>query len=431
MATATLTNYADFLTELMVREQLLFGFENVLYAQLAGLQRGENGEITRDPNQERFTRAMDGSREVFHGKQITIPLQLNDVPGAAAIAEGATWPVTAAIDSNQATLKLKSLIQPIALTLEVERDAKDGSTSAMDVIEKYTASAYRQLARVENDFMHGAGDALLAKITVAGASGLVHTVGTGANFDQLTPGRVVDFRVASTGVAITGGKRRKIASVSRADGTVTIDTAAVASDGDSGNFATATTDGIFIDSSAGNAPAGLGQAVADTGTFEGVNKATVQQWQGRLVDANAAVLSDASLDEITYLLRGQGVGASDFGIAHPKTVDPYKASKSSLVRLEMQEKMVRSGFKGIVYQGADQEIPILKDLASPRKVCRLVYLPALRLYGDAVGPEFIQDDGGMFRFFARKTEKEADLFDRLQLGVRACNQLGEINDLGE
>jgi hypothetical protein len=54
----------------------------------------------------------------------------------------------------------------------------------------------------------------------------------------------------------------------------------------------------------------------------------VAQWQGVAVNAGSTILSDDWLDTAIYYLRGNGAGAADFGIAHPLTVDPYKASKT-------------------------------------------------------------------------------------------------------
>lgn len=434
MDAVALANYQDFLTELMVSRQLVFGHEEPLLAELTGIQR-QDYVITRDPNQQRYTKAMDSGRGQFHGKKVTVPLQLSDV-SSAAIAEKGTWPQAAPFDTDQATYNLHSRITPISVTLELERDARNGSTSAMESIAAYTESAYRAAARADEDFLHGNGDALLAANTAADATGLVMTVGTSANFDQLTAGRIVDVLNKTTGADPGQGKRRKIASVDRAAGTITFDTNQVASDGGTGNiaFANAAADtyGVYIDSSRGNAPAGLGRVCSATDTsYGGIDKTAVAQWQGVRVNGGSTTLADSHLDEAIYLLRGRGVGAPDFGIAHPLTVDPYKASKTSLVRVEPQQATVPSGFKGIVYQGADREFPILKALAAPRKTCRLVTKSSMRVYGDEDGAGFIDDDGSMFRFFNRTTAKEADLFDRWELVARDCGKNCEIHTLAE
>lgn len=434
---ALLTNYQNFLTELMISRQVTFPMEYPFLAELSGSLAA--GGI--DPGYHRYTRGMaelGGDRDTFHGKKVTIPLQLNDVPGAAGVSEGGTFPGAAPIDTNQATLNLKTLVQPIALTLELERDARNGSTSAMDAVAMYTESAYRQLARVENDMLHGGGDGLICNVASATGTGtLVVDVGTtNVPWDQLTPGRVVNIATRSTGATTTNGKRRKIASVQRSAGTVTFATAAVASDGESGNITFAATSGIYLDSVEtdvrSQALQGLGQATANTTTFEGIDQSTVQQWAAVVGSPSAsAILSDEILDNTTYLLRGNGVPASDFGVAHPKVIDAYKQSKTSQVHYEKTETTLKSGFKGISYEGADKPFPLIKDLSAPRSTCRLIYKEAVQLYGDDVGPAFIDDDGSTFRFFTRSTVKEADLLDRVQFGVKDCGKLATIASLTE
>jgi hypothetical protein len=438
---AALTHYQNFLTELMEEQQIVFGFEHPLLSELTGLQRADNYVVTRDPNQQRFTKAMDVGNVYFHGKKVTIPLQLNDV-SSGAIAEKGTFHVAAPFDTSQATYNLVSRITPIAVTKELEDDAKDGSTSAMEAIAAYTQSAYRAHARVDNDYAHGgalgtaATNGLLCNVTSgSGSPGLTIPV-AGANMDQLTPGRVVTILTRSNGANPGNGLRRKIASVDRTTGaeTITLDTNAYASDGQSGNVTFSANEGVYIDSpttGVQSAPFGLGSGVSTTGTVGGLDKAAVAQWQGVSVDGGAAILSDDPLDTAVYRLRGNGVGAPDFAIGHPLTVDPYKATKQSLVRIDMQTTIVSSGFKGILYQGGDREFPILKDLASPRKKVRLVYKQAIRLYGRGAGPEFIDDDGSSWRFFSRNTEKEADLFDRWQMCFRDCGKLAEVTNLSE
>jgi hypothetical protein len=435
---AGLSNYQNWLYELQGEAQKLFPAEFVLLAILSGVIREDGGYIKYDQSYERFTRAMDGNREVFDGSSVRFPLMLAGLPAGGNPSESSTWNAPAPIDTSKANVNLGRVLQPLAISLDLERDSKSGSTSAMSAVENYIGEAYKAAAKIENDELHGGvnaigtgtGSELLANVTSATGSGtLVVPVGTGANFDQLTPGRVLDILTRSTGANPGNGLRRKIASVSRTAGTVTFDTAQVASDGSSGNITFSANEGIYIPGSWGNGLQSLAQAVATTGSFEGVNKATVQQWAG--VDATPSsvqALSDQVLDNAVYLLRGNGVGASDFGIAHPKTVDLYKQSKAAMTRLDPKEVVVPSGFAGIEYQGADRPFPILKDLAAPRGVCRLITRDALRLYGDHVGPSFIDDDGSMWRFFSRNFFKEGDLYDRVQLAVKACNKLATIGN---
>lgn len=427
---ALLTNYQNWMYELQGAFQKLFPAEFVLLALLSGVIREDGGVIKYDQAYERFTRAMDGNREVFDGSQVRFPLMLAGLPGGGTVAESGTWNAPGPIDTAKAVANLARVLQPMALSIDLQRDASQARTSAMSVLENYIGEAFKALARIENDMLHGNGDALLAAVTSAsGSPGLTITVGTSANFDQLTPGRWVDILTRSNGANPGNGLRRKITSVSRANGTITISTTQQASDGSSGNATFGTNEGVYIPGSYGTALQGTTQAVATTGTFEGVDKAATAQWQG--VDATPAsvqALSDAVLDNAVYLLRGNGVGASEFGIAHPKVVDLYKQSKLSQVRFDPQEMVAPSGFAGISYQGADRPFPILKDLSAPRGICRLFVRSAVRLYGDHVGPSWLDDDGGMWRFFSRTLVPEADLLDRVQACFVACNRLATIGN---
>jgi hypothetical protein len=112
-------------------------------------------------------------------------------------------------------------------------------------------------------------------------------------------------------------------------------------------------------------------------------------------------------------------------------IDLYKQSKYAQVRYEPAIGTLKSGFSGIVYDGADRPYPILKDLFAPRQKCRLVLKDALQLYGDKVGPALLDDDGSMWRRFSRSLPREANLLDRVQIGFTACNKLGFIANLDE
>jgi hypothetical protein len=216
--------------------------------------------------------------------------------------------------------------------------------------------------------------------------------------------------------------------------TITVDTTAYASDGSSGNVTFSSSEGVYVDSPTTGtqvAPFGIGSATATAGTVGGLAKASVAQWQGISIDGGAAILSDDVLDTAVYRLRGNGVGAPDFGIAHPLVVDPYKASKMSFVKIDQQTVTVPGGFRGIMYQGGDREFPILKDLAATRKQCRLLTKSSMRLYSDGEGPKFLDDDNTQWRFTSRAAVLEAWLYDRWQLVIRDCGKNAEITNLSE
>src|SRR6185503_1740509 len=126
----------------------------------------------------------------------------------------------------------------IGVDLYLANQAQNGSLTARGYIETLTDSAFRTLAKAENDMLYGNGDGNLVPggNTAADATGLTMTVGTGVNWNQLTPGRVVSVRVAATGADPGQGLRRKIASVNKGAGTITFSATQVASDGGTGNI---------------------------------------------------------------------------------------------------------------------------------------------------------------------------------------------------
>lgn len=428
---ALLTNYQNWLVEMMIARQLTFAMEYPLLAQLSGaLPKGGY-----DPGYQRYTKGMAdlaGDRETFHGKKITVPLQLSEVPGAAGVAEGGTFPANAPFDTGQAVINLARTVQSIGISLDLDRDSRNGSTAAMSSVEAYVQSGFRNLARVENDMLHGGGDALLIAVASnTGTGSLVVDVGTTAvPWDQLTPGRVVSILTRSNGADPGNGKRRKIASVQKSAGTVTFDTNAVASDGGSGNITFSNLEGIYIDSSYGQAAQGLGQATANTTSFEGINQSTTQQWAAQdATPSSTAALDDPLLDDATYKLRGVGAageGVNWFGVAHAKVIDLYKQGKSSQVFYTPDMIELRSGAKAITYMGGDKPLPLIKDLNSPRGICRIVAEDAVQLYGDEVGPAPIADDGGQWRFTSRAAIKELWIYDRWQFGVKNAAHLCKI-----
>jgi hypothetical protein len=428
-------NFDNFLYDIQGALQRLFARDNVLLAEASGVVQASpsNPVVDYDANYGRYTRAMDGNREHFEGEQVRVPVLTAALQGAGAITESSTWNVPIPIENQKAQAKLAQVLVPFALSLALERDSKSGSLSAMSAVQMYTEEAYGALAGIEDTMLNRNGDALLAVNAGADTNGLTVTVTNPSDFDILVPGTVVDVLVSTTGADPGQGKRRRIASVNTTTRVITFDTTQQASDGGSGNITlTGQTVGLFLAGSYGNAMQGFGQAVTVGGTpFEGIDVATVPRWSAYSLDASAAGLSDSLLMQAAYKARGNGAGWHDFGIGHPGVVDKYIASKTPTVYYQPQEATLRSGFSGIVYQGADRPYPIVKSINSPRQKLRLIRKDAFRLYGDSVGPAFIDDDGGIFRFFGRQTVKEADLLDRVQLMVTRPNSLVEIKNLAE
>jgi len=441
MADNQLTTWQPFLFEMEGVVQELFPSEAVTLAELSGFDasaRDGAGGINRLAPVRRITKEMDGNRQIFTGKNVRVPLILSGLSGGGFPGETETWNVPHELQDEDALIKLVRSLVPFSLTVDVERDSMDHSAAtAVATMVNQTRAA---MARMENIAILGDGSGKVSDITGGTSPGLTIQVGVAGNFDVLLPGTVWDVLTKSNGANPGAGLRRKIVSVANeglSTASVTFDTAAVASDGNSGNITFSTNEGIYIPGSysatAGEKCAqGLEQAAAVSGTFESINKATISQWQGtdgRAGDTTTVPLSATLLDIAVRRGRRSGLGKWDFGIGDPAAIDIYKQSLYSLVRYKEDTVVLKSGFQGIVYDGADAPMPLIKEPAHRKGGVKLIDKASFQLYGDQQGPSFLEDDGSMFRRFNRTLAKEADMLDRWQLGVMKCNTLVFLNNL--
>jgi len=101
----------------------------------------------------------------------------------------------------------------------------------------------------------------------------------------------------------------------------------------------------------------------------------------------------------------------------------------SSVRYKEETITLKSGFSGIVYDGADRPIVCIKEPLAKKGAVKMIAKEDLVIYGDSVGPKFLDDDGAMFRRFNRTLAKEADLLDRWNLAAKKCNTMVFMNNL--
>src|SRR3990167_8486706 len=191
------------------------------------------GETRRDKNPRRW-----------NGKQVTIPIITAPQQGTSMISEAGVLTDPQVLDIQQAKADDPSWAQVVPTKMRMAEDV---------------------LGRTINEQALGAGTALLAAVNgstaASGAATQGIDVGTTANFYQLYVGLYVSVFVTASGLATAAGSDEvKISAYSESAGTITVN----------GSFATTTADGVYIHKSYGNALQGVGQAVATTGTFEGI-----------------------------------------------------------------------------------------------------------------------------------------------------------------
>lgn len=425
MADNTRTTAASNLWEMQGQVQKLFAMDAVYLAELNGV--GSGGKMGR------ITRAMDQNRTTFHGSQVRFPLVPYGMQAAGFVSETGTWNVPEALTITQATMNLRDTVVPFSVSVDLERDTQNGGGS-MEAVGLLVDQARIALAKVENIAALNAGG-LVATVSGAGGSPGLAVPVAATNWNIVLPGTVWDVLTVTTGADAGQGLRRLVASVARttvSTGTVTFSTAQQASDGGSGNITYAATSGLYIPGSWGNTVNSLDEAVAVTGTFEGIDKAANAYWQG--TDGREGVttvlpLSDTMLDGGVTVARRWGASKWNFGIGDQGSINLYKQGKYSQVHFTTATATLTSGFQGVVYQGGDEPFPLIGDPHHKRGSVRLIQKDVIKLYGDAVGPEFLQDDGAMFRRFSRALPKEADLLDRWNVAYTDCANLVWFDNL--
>ncbi len=415
IADVTLANYDDALYNFRVAMQKNYRKRHVLSAELKRV----------------------APQEVFSGgDEARIPIILNSLQGGGNPGESGTINVPHNFNMDKAVFNLKNVVQPIGITLNAEENSN--VNSAAPALRTLVEECENALAEIVNDQFNATG-ALLASVSAntTSPSLTVYTDAALTNYDRLYPGRVVDILTRSSGANPGNGLRRKIDSVDEATGIITFATAAQASDGDSGNITFSNTAGLYLPGTYGDAFQSIHEIAAVTGTFQAIDKAAVQGWQGidgRNGDTDTKMLTDTLLDAAVRRGRRSGGFAWEFAMGEPSVIDGYKQSKYAQTRVNPEMKKLSGGFAGIQYVHASGTIALVAEDRFERG--KLVLVPAedIAIYhgpGNPSGPEWIKDTGGQWQRFARTLTKEAWWRDNLQLAAKRCNRVVFLDDLDE
>lgn len=434
MADNSLTSAASILFEMQGKMQELYPKDYVMLAELSGVDAFNGGDPAAVEGRITPNLQPDAFYRNYTGLRVRVPIQPTGLQGAQAISETGTVNVPIALQFSEAHLNLSRVIAPASLTLDIDEDSMDNS--AVTMVAQIAKGQRLALAELVNDMLNGNGDAqlALADTTQASAGGLVLKVTTATDFDKLYIGRVVDVLTAADGTDPGAGKRRLITAFNEtaAVPTVTFSTTSQASDGGSGNITLSNAVAIYLPGSYGNAMQGIEQAAATTGTFESIDKAANAWWQGtdgRQGTTSTTPLSDPLIDSAVLLGQRAAVSRWDFGIGDPKAINVYKNGKSSLLRYDAPTATLRSGFKGIIYDGLDQEIPFVPERKHKVGGVKLIRRDRMTLYGRRKGPAFEDNTGAIWQRFARSLPRESWFVDRLQLGVHDAASIVFLNNL--
>lgn len=353
----------------------------------------------------------------FHGLQVRVPLMFVPKQGTGGVAQTGTLNIARQIDDQAAFIAMSRVTHAIELSEDLMRavDNRDFAYAG-DALKLHMDSAETAMSRVENEMLNGAGDALLAAVTSATTNSTTVYIGTTANFYQNYAGRVVDILVRATGATVSLG--RSYSSTDEAAGTVVVDTAVTVT----------TAHGIYIEGTYGNAVQGIRQAIATSGTFQGINLATVPQFRsidGRGTTA-AADLSMSIMDGAYRRVMAASGKAPDFWLGDPAAIDKFGQGLVTQFRWQPKITRLNTGWEGIDYRGT----PLIPEFDAPAGTLVGVNKSALTLYSyNQKGPSWDDRTGTKFQRFTRSLPSEAWLVDYLQLGIHQPNAIVSVGSL--
>lgn len=388
----------------------------------------------------------DKNPKLWHGKQITIPVILAPQQGTQMVTETGTVGLAQTIDDVQANIQSAIIEHTISFSTQLIRASRNTEdTSWAAVMPTKMRMAEDAISRVINEQICGDGTGLLAAVTSgSGSPGLTIPVGTSANFYQLYANRVVDVRTRASGADPTAGLARKIASNSPSAGTVTLSTTATVAGGGSGNVTFSANEGVYIQNtgpgtavwaspasgtgSVGQAMGGFGAAAAASGTFQGIIKANVVQWQGTdgrrgvstVVDPTISVFDTAERQAMIY------AGAPpDFYLCDPAVVDKFSQGLTVQAQWSGSAGELESGWAGVKYRNKVlvPEFDMLPSTAYG------INKDDVSIYALDDGPDWDDYTGNIMQRFSRALPVEAWLVWMAQVGFTRCNTTVKVGNL--
>lgn len=359
-------------------------------------------------------------RKNFQGTSVRVPIIRNVKQGTGAVAESGTLNVARNIRTQHANIGLATVTHAVQISKRLKAISAEGVASWGQAMKLEMQLAEEAMPRITNEYLNGDGTGLLATISDSAASA-THTV-TGANPYQLYSGRVVDVLVKSSGATRTLALEISTYTDSGSGTGTVVFTASV----DSTNGANL--DGIYIEGSqpatAGTTtqvqPQGFSQATAQSGTFQGLTVGT--DWQavdGRNGDATAADLSIAIMDGCIRRRGRNGRPNSSFWIGDVAVLDKFGQTLLTQSRWDGTMGTLQTGWEGIKYRS---ELLIPEYDAKANRVFN-VPTDDVQFYATGPGPDWDDEDGAIFKRFARSLPVEAWLVDEFNLGFYRLNRL--------
>lgn len=377
------------------------------------------------------------SRDGFDGVSVRVPIIRNVKQGTAIATETGTLAGPRNKRSMKANIGVFTISHIVNVSKRLKNVTGDVVTAWAQALKYEMQLAEEAMPRTLNEMLLGTGDGLIAALTAtnsaSGGATQTLTVGITANFYQLYTGRTLDVLVRSTLARAAGATQAvTIQSVNEAAGTIVVQF----DDGTSTSFGGDNTMGLYIEGVAGQAGGsllavqGIQQAGAQSGTFEGIDKAANQDWQGidaRNGDASAADLSISIMDAAVRRRGRNGAPDQGYWVADPAVLDRFSQTLLTASRWAGDAGELSTGFKYLEYR--DERL--YPEYDAPAQTLWNVPLEDLTFYATQEAPDWDDEDGSVFKRFGRSLPTEAWLVDELNVGYHRCNRVVFAKNLNQ
>lgn len=311
----------------------------------------------------------------------------------------------------RAQIPMRYAFGSLLVTLHAMAATRSGQGSYDTVLDVETEGLMEDLPKDINRQLIGDGTGRLGQVAGAPAGNVITldnaTLSAPKNANELS--KYFENGMVIEGYTTAGVQHSTATVVSTTANTVTVDAIGTIVDNDE----------LFIKGNRNQEVTGLLAAVSDTGTYEGINRATPgnERWKS-FVNATATGITEAILQNIDTNVEKASGQTPNLIVTSFETRDVYAAILQANRRYVNTLDFV-GGFRGPEFHGR----PIIPDPDMPRGLIFFLNTKYISLYQQA-GLQFMDDDGAILSRKSGYAAYEATLYWFFEMGFRRCNAHG-------
>lgn len=286
---------------------------------------------------------VEPTSEDVEGLEAVLSLHVNGNQGVGARGELEDLPEAGAQGYAKSRVKLRYNYGKFQVSGPVVRAMKSDDGSWLRAVESETKGIVNDLRYDYERQLLGTSDGVVAATAAnATATNTIVLTATKAQQRWIKKNMRIDIGTEASPASVAGN--RKITAVNKSANTITIDGAAIT---------TTTANRIFRHGSGGTGTSqrevtGIQTIVDDDGTLFGVDPTVEEEWKATVVDAAAAGISDALLEQLVDDTIANSTGEPDWAFTSQAQVRAYAATLTNSKR-HVNTVELKGGFSGVEF----------------------------------------------------------------------------------